>query len=143
MMAQFLRPHFDKTKGGDPIIGLDFTFPLTSDHEGLIPSEIEENWATMIRKNAKKIEVSGIDAQTVKIHLVPDDEPEISLESAEVSRAVLAIVQEKGKGQAKKVVRLTIRIVTGRTKALRDFVWNNDSEFVWLELADTQGSLLK
>jgi hypothetical protein len=141
MMAHFIGPKFDRVKG-EPMIGLDFSFPLTSDHEGLLPKEIEDGWQTVIRKSCDKYRVNHVDAQTVCISVVPDDKHDLELVGAEIRNIWLAHVQEKGAGQAKKVVRLSFRVVVERTKAIRDFVWANDGEFCWLELVETQGKLL-
>jgi hypothetical protein len=142
MMAAFVKPHFERTKDGDALIGLDFSFPLMSDHEGLLPKEVEDGWQTVIRKSCDKYRVNGVDPQTVRISLVPDDKHDLELVSADLKNIWLAHVQEKGAGKTKKVVRLSFRVVTERNKALRDFVWTNDGEFVWIELAETQGKLL-
>jgi hypothetical protein len=142
MMATFVKPHFERPAKGDPMIGLDFSFPLTSDHEGLLPSEIEDAWQIVIRKNCDKFKVSGVDDQTVRVSIVPDDKSDLEIVAAEIANIWLAQVSEKGAGKTKKVVRLSFRVLTERTKALRDFVWNNDGEVCWIELVQTQGKLL-
>jgi hypothetical protein len=141
MMAHFIGPKFDRVKG-EPMIGLDFSFPLTSDHEELLPKDIREGWLTVTWNLCDRYRIKSIPAHTVYITIVPDDKHDLELVGAEIRNIWLAHVQEKGAGQAKKVVRLSFRVVVERTKAIRDFVWANDGEFCWLELVETQGKLL-
>lgn len=142
MMATFVKPHYERPAKGAALIGLDFSFPLTSDHEGLLPKEIEEGWQIVIRKSCDKFRVSSVDAQTVRIAIVPDDKHDLELAGADLKNIWLAMTTEKGKGKTKKVIRLSFRVVVERTKAIRDYIWTNDSEVCWLELAETQGKLL-
>ena len=40
MLAKYVRPHYEKDEKDQYSLSLEFSFPLTKDHEGLLPPEV-------------------------------------------------------------------------------------------------------
>lgn len=141
MLAHFVGPHYIN-KDGERSIGLEFSFPLEKDHKGLIPRKVMDAWEVLKGGNVKRIDVKDVEPQTVGISIAPDDKEDLTLPAAEVTKASLSVIVEKGKGKTKEVHRFTVRFVVDRNKAIRDFIWNQDGESIWITMQRTQASLI-
>jgi len=150
MLAQFVKPHFEKEEGGDRYVGFEISLPLTPEHEenGHLPNEVIKEWQHFRNGNVKRTEIRAIAAQTITIALVPDNNPddhemEITLTAAAVKKLILAAVMEKGSGISREVVRLSFRAIVEQTPNLANFAVNHHGDPVWFSMQRTQGSLLE
>ena len=64
-----------------------------------------------------------------------------SISAAKMTQANLAIVQRKGEGTARKVVRLSFRLQALMNASISTFAENNLNNDFWLELENSQKAL--
>jgi hypothetical protein len=147
IMAEYVRPHYGKDKHDRYVVGMEFSFPLTKEHEDLIPLDVERLWAVMKKGTPRRAVDLEVDPQAVEIYFAADMKPEISLLFAVITHATLTIVEETGSGKAKDVIRYSFRVEHESSgpvnETLREFADNNFDKKVWLRLSAVQGSLLK
>jgi hypothetical protein len=147
MLAKYVRPHYEKDEKDTYSVSLEFSFPLTKEHEGLLPSEVAHFWKIMKKGGTRKIVDIDIEPHAVDIHLAPDDGVHISLDYARIGHAQLALIEETGSGKAQDVIRFSFRSnhesAGPENKALREFADNHFDKSVWIKLQAVQGSLLK
>jgi len=146
MLAEFVRPHFDKEEGGDRYVGFEISLALTPAHDsnGHLPAKILEEWLHMRNGNSKRIDVTGVDAQTIAIGLVSNDpESDLILVAAAIQNPVLAVVKDTGSGKSKTVIRLKFKAVVELEKNFSDFAVNHFGDPIWFSIQRTQGSLLE
>jgi hypothetical protein len=146
LLAEFVRPIFDRTTQGAPLIAFEFSFPLTPDHETKLPAEIEAAWKIVKRGHCKRYDLlpDEVPPQTVELWLVPDDkEADIKIVGGKIVKPSLQVVEQDGAGKTKKVIRLSLRVETERETAYTKFATTYDTESIWIVLKETQGSLLK
>lgn len=146
MLAEFVRPHFQKEESGDRFVGFEFAFPLTKEHEenGHLPTEVLAEWKHMRKGNVKRTEVESVAQQTIAVGLVPDDpENDLILVAAAIEHPILANVEEKGSGKTKKVIRFSFRAVVDQVEQNARFAVDHHGDSVWISIQRTQGSLLE
>lgn len=139
--ATYVKPHFDLMKGGDRIVALEVSFPLTEDHDGLLPKKVKQGW-DFIKKGYPRLDVDDIAGQKVAFYMTHDDDEEILvLPAAKVSHASLRVVEETGTGAAKEVIRFSFRLGVKLTKEVAHFAEWNYGNIVYMEMADSQEKL--
>jgi hypothetical protein len=148
MLAKYVRPHYDKDSKDAYVVGLEFSFPLTKDHEKLIPPDVAHSWKSIKSgRNGRKIVDIDVDPHVVHIYLAPDDKPYLSLLFALITNANLALIEETGSGKATDVIRYSFRIQHpsegSENENLREFADTHFEKQVWLKMEVVQGSLLK
>lgn len=148
MLAEYIRPHYGKTSQGEYFVGMEFSFPLTEDHEDLVPEEVLNLWEIQQKRGTPRRAVDlSVDPQMVEIFLAPDIAPELTLIFALITHASLTIVEETGSGKARDVIRYSFRVqhpsAGSENDALREFADNHFDKGVWIRLKEVQGSLLK
>lgn len=149
MLAEFVRPHFEKEEAGDRWVGFEFAFPLTIEHEkpeneGCLPTEVFEEWQHIKLGNVTLIKVTSVESQTLAVGLVPDDsEHDLILTNAVITHPVLQIVEEKGKGKGKKVVRFSFRAVVPQIEGIARFAVDHHGDPVWINLQRAQETLFE
>lgn len=141
MLATFVKPHFDREKGDQRIIGFDLSFPLTDDHEGFIPKEVEEMWEVLGDDGAKLIGRIAVAPHTVEIALAPEPGDALKLSAATIDRAALAVIEEKGAGEAQEVIRFSFRAIVDLDKENGRFALAHYGDMVWVRMRRTQGKL--
>jgi hypothetical protein len=140
MMENFVGPHYALIEG-ERYVDLEFSFPLTPEHKGMMPRSVEEAWNFLERNGSTKVLGIEIGDQTLDVFLAPDHEKELHLTAVPVTKASLAIVEQTGKGTATKEVRFIFRV---RAEIGRNVCTFADWQFgnvVWIEMDDTQGTL--
>lgn len=142
MLCHFVAPHFSRTKDDEPMIAFELSFPLTDDHKNILPREVEHAWKIIQSGGVNPIGVIDIPPQTVGLALVPDDKDDLTIVAAEIIKASLQIVKEKGAGKTKQVVRYKFRVSTERTKDTIYFATTHDGSQIWYSAKKTQESLL-
>jgi hypothetical protein len=146
MLAQFVRPHFEKEESGDRFVGFEFAFPLTKEHEenGHLPAEVLQEWKHMRKGNVKRTEVASVAPQTIAVNLVPDNpRDDLILVAAAIGHPILANVEEKGSGKTQKVIRFSFRAVVDQVEQIARFAVDHHGDPVWISIQRTQGSLLE
>jgi len=144
MLAQFVRPYFEKEESGDRFVGFEFAFPLTKEHEedGHLPAEVLAEWKHLRKGNVKRTEVESVAQQTIAVGLVPDDpENDLTLVAAMIEHPVLANVEEKGSGKTQKVIRFSFRAVVDQVEQIARFAVDHHGDPVWLSMQRAQDSL--
>ncbi len=144
MLAQFVRPHFEKEESGDRFVGFEFAFPLTKEHEenGHLPAEVLAEWKHMRKGNVKRTEVESVAQQTIAVGLVPDDpENDLVLVAAMIEHPVLASIEEKGSGKLQKVIRFSFRAVVDQVEQIARFAVDHHGDPVWISLQRAQDNL--
>jgi hypothetical protein len=143
LLASYVLPHYRTDKEGERVIEMEFSFPLTPDHEGQIPAGVEVAWKFMRGKTVPYVGVDGIGDQWITIRKAPDTGEEylLHLNEASVVKAKVKRTQQKGKGHVKTVILFSFRILVDVSKDNCRFADNNFGDYVWLEMAESQGKL--
>lgn len=139
MMANYVKPHYFLAKE-QRLIGLEISFPLTDDHKSVLPKAVCDEWQHLKRSSSTRV-CLDVPPQTVDIRFAPDHDVELHIIGAQIHRATLSVIQEKGTGAAKKVVRFSFRIVSEVMKNISTFADNEFGKVVWIEMGPTQAEL--
>jgi hypothetical protein len=142
MLAHFVRAHFDRDGKDRAVAVLEVSFPLTPEHKGMLPSQVEKQWKNIKDGGVTSVTVRDIPAQTVNISLLPDGSDDLVLVGALIQKATLALKVEKGKGKEVEVIRYSFRISTERSKEIIKFATTYDGSEIWITSKRTQASLL-
>lgn len=144
MLVHYIRPTFKKTKKGERTISLEFSLPLTDEHEELIPGAIKAGWKFLAKKGNKRLDITDVPAHIVKLWLAHDSEKEaLVLPVAEITNVSLATIQAKGSGKTQKVIRLSFRAMVKMSAAVGKFAEFHFEENLWLEWNETQEQLFE
>ena len=141
MLAEYIRPHFSQDEDGR-YCALEFSFPLTKSHKGLLPKSVDDAWR-FVEKGGKK-GVVGIELadQIIDIYLANDmDDPILQMGNVAVEKVAISIVKEIGKGASTRVVRFSFHAVASIDKELCEFAVNNFGNAVWLRMSQSQAEL--
>jgi hypothetical protein len=144
LLAAYVLPHYKEDKNGDRVIEMEFSFPLTPEHKSQLPDGVEEAWRFVSNKNHPSAEVTGIPAQVISIWLAPDmakTEELLHLPAAQLIKAKVRRVEEKGKGAVKTVIRFSFRILCDVEEETCEFADNHFGKMLWLEMDEKQGRL--
>lgn len=145
MNCKYVRPVYSEDKDGRTL-DMEFSFPLTDEHKGLLPESVEEVWKFMVRRHSDTGRYQNIDEiedQVIGVFLAPDIKPEITIEYAVITNAAIAIVEETGSGKSKKIYRFSFRAQAPTTQSFRNFADLHYGDSVWITMGQAQGSLLK
>lgn len=143
MQAEFVRPRFEKDDD-EHLTGLEFSLALSDDHNGHVPESVMRHWTHMRQGGVKRQELTDIDPQTIDVFMVPDGKSEGSELhfTALIERARIEEVTETGNGAERKYFRFLFCAKTAQTKNTVSFGAWKHGEQVWLEMKETQGSLV-
>lgn len=139
MSAHFIGFRAHRLKNRTRVVTMRFSLDLEDAHSGKLPDKIEAQWKHFKRGGVKLSQPENIETQHVKISIAPDQDP-FTL-TADVPKVVLTHVVEKGKGNARLVIRLEIHLLTTYTADVAEFCRATSDETVWLELDESQDSL--
>jgi hypothetical protein len=136
----------ERDKDGEKFVHLDFSFILELGmHDGevdLIPEKVLVAWNYLKQSGEKGVMLNGIPPVTFDVWLEPKaKKPELHLAGAEFSKAIVQVVEEVGKGKAKKVTRFAFRLLVERDEDVIEFAAWRDGEEFWLTMPETQGKL--
>ena len=144
MLVHFVKPVFKKTKKGERTVALEFSLPLTDEHEDLLHKTIKDGWKFLARRGMKKLDITEVPCHIIKLWLADDQEKEaLILPVAGITNVTLATIQEKGSGQAKKVIRLSFRALVKMSAQVGKFAEYNFSENLWMEWHESQEQLFE
>jgi hypothetical protein len=142
MLATYVGLGLERDKHNGKLVHLDFSFPLEEVHNGFIPNKVAEAWAWLKFSNNPLVKVGGIPAVTVSVYSDPNKKrSELHLIGADISKAVIQVVEEVGKGKAKMVTRFAFRLRVKRDLAVIDFAAWRDGEEFWIKMQTTQAEL--
>ena len=142
ILATYVGLGLERDKDGEALVHLDFSFPLDDSHDGLLPARIREAYDWIKSTENKSAQVLGIPAQTIRIFLDPKDKAtELKLVGATISKAVVSMIEEVGKGKAVRVIRFLFRALVERREAVIQWgAWHDGADF-WITLENTQKEL--
>lgn len=142
-----MKVFYDKpvtTKVKDKIlIALACTVALEKEHDELLP-KIIANAHREMRKGVVGMKLTDIPSQTVSFYHSSDAPADGSLLEIPACRLIqtnLAIVQRKGEGSTRSVVRLALRFQAVRSDALMKWATLNLQNEFWIEMEETQTAL--
>jgi hypothetical protein len=143
MVAQYVGLSLSRDKDGEKLCSLDFSMTLTKEHDDYVPKKVAAAHKWLVKEDNKIIGVNHIPAQTMDIYDDPKaKKPVIHIVGATVERASLSMIEETGKGKSKKVIRFSFRLKVERDEETIDFAaWQDENQF-WLDMNETQSSLL-
>jgi hypothetical protein len=140
MAASYVKPHFDVEKD-DRTAALEFSLELTDNHRSLLPKKVVEEWDHIKQGNNELLDVVNVGAQHVEVSLDPGDEVDLE-ENVPIERIRLQVIETKGTGDAKDIIRLSFRLVCDLTQDVERFACRNFGKTVWLKMQACQGELL-
>jgi len=140
--AFFLKPSFSKTKDGKKLVGLRFTVPLEDEHDGLLPKIVHEGYKDVKKKGRNKIGFNGVPGQCVDIYLSQDIKEEaLTLPAAKFLNSRIDIIERKGEGATRKVIRLSFTLQVEQSHEVRNFATESHGANFWLQMEETEEML--
>jgi len=141
--AMYVGLGLERDKDGEKLARLDFSFILEAGiHEDVIPEKVREAWEFLRISQEKGVMLNGIPPVTFDVWEKPTDKkPELHLVGATFSKAIVQVIEEVGKGKAKKVTRFAFRLLVERDEDVIDFAAWRDGEEFWITMTETQGKL--
>ena len=138
----YLKPIFAKTPKGDITVSLAITLPLEDSHDGLLPKIIHDGYRDITKKGRKGMTFTELPGQHAMFFLTSDiPEESLVLPAAKMINASLALIQRKGEGEARKVIRLSFRLQVRLSKEVAHFAEQNLGNNFWLSLKETDEPL--
>jgi len=142
MAVFYLKPIFGKTPKGVITVSLVITVPLADEHADLLPKIIHDGYKDVLKKGRSALAFKDLPAQHAVFYLTSDmDEETLVLPAAKMLDAKLAVVQRKGEGSARKVIRLSFRLQVKLSREVTNFAEHNLQNNFWLTLKETQEDL--
>lgn len=142
MEVFYLKPIFGKTPKGDITVSLAITLPVEEDHDGLLPKIVHDGYKDILKKARKAINFSELPGQRAEFYISSDAKEEsLVLPAAKMLSTSLALIQRKGEGEARKVVRLSFRLQVKLSREVAHFAENNLQNSFWMKLSETQEQL--
>jgi hypothetical protein len=145
--AFYLKPIFAKSPKGDLSVSLAFSVALEKEHRELLPKMVSDAFHDILKRGRKLLALNGVPGQAVEIFLSHDaDAPTLVLPAARMTSTSLALVQRKGEGAARKVIRFSFRLqvpipANAKSDDVSFFAERNLQNSFWLKLADADPSL--
>jgi len=138
----YIKPIFAKTTKGDITVSLATTVPLENEHDGLLPKIIHDAYKDILKKGRTGMNLNGIPGQHAAFYLTPDiKEESLVLPAAKMTNVSLALVQRKGEGESRKVIRLSFRLQVKLSAEVARFAEHNLANNFWLSLKDSEETL--
>jgi len=140
--AFYLKPSFSKTKDGKKLVGLRFTVPLEDEHEGLLPKIVHDGYRDVKKKGRNRIGFNGVPGQCVDIYLSQDiKEESLTLPAAKFLNSRIDIIERKGEGATRKVIRLSFTLQVEQSHEVRNFATENHGNNFWLTIDESEEPL--
>lgn len=142
--VNFLRPHFEHDAKLDKrTVGIELSLELRDEHERFVPSEVKRFWEVVKHGGVKSIALTGIGLQYIELGLAPEgDDRDLELKAAEIEKASLTVVEEKGSGEATEVIRFSFRVIAVLDAELEKFACRHFGKTMWLKMEAVQGVLV-
>lgn len=141
MKVFYDKPHFSKYKDV-VLIALQCTVPLTEKHLKLLPKIVADGYHDVNKKGRSRINFKDLPNQSVEFFLESERKgASLSLKAAKIIGANLAVIQRKGEGSARKVIRFAFRIQTEDSDTINTFATKNLANDFWVSMENTQEDL--
>jgi len=141
MKVFYDKPHFSKYKDV-VLIALQCTVPLTEKHLSLLPKIVADGYHDVNKKGRSRINLKDLPNQFVQFFLESDRKTaSLTLKAAKIIGANLAVIQRKGEGSARKVIRFAFRFQTEDSDTINTFATKNLANDFWIEMENTQDDL--
>ncbi len=142
MVATYVGLSLSRDKDGEKLCSLEFSMTLTKEHDDYVPKKVADAHEWLVDSDNKMIQVNHIKPHTVDIYDEPNaKKPLLHVVGGTVEKASVAMIEETGKGKAKKVIRFVFRLCVERDdKAIAFGAWNDESQF-WLDMDQTQRTI--
>lgn len=147
--AFYLKPYFAKSPKGDLSVSLAFSVALEKEHKDLLPKIVADAYHDVLKKGRKSMTLRGIPGQRVEIFISHDSkETTLFMPAAKVISAGLALIERKGEGAARKVIRFSFRLqvpipANAKSDDVSYFAERNLQNSFWLKLAEADPELFK
>src|SRR5262249_4497453 len=132
-----------KTKEGKKLVSLRFTVPLEDEHDDVLPKIVLDGYKDVKKKGRSGMRFNGkIPGQCVDIYLSQDIKEEaLTLPAAKFTSSRIDIIERKGEGATRQVIRLSFTLQVEQSHEVRNFASENHGNNFWLEMEDTQEPL--
>lgn len=141
MKMFYAKPNYSKYKD-TIVISLQMSVPLTKEHLNLIPKQIADGFHDINKKGRSRINFKDLPNQAVEFFLDAESKrPALKLGATKLAGANLAIVERKGEGTARKVIRWAFQIQAEHSDALETFSGLNLENDFWITMEDSQKEL--
>lgn len=142
--VNFLRPHFEyDAKLDKRTVGIELSMELRDEHETFVPKEVKKFWQVVKHGGVKSLSLTEIGLQYIELGLAPEgDDRDLELKAAEIEKAALTVVEEKGSGESTEVIRFSFRVIAVLDPDLEKFACRHFGKTMWLKMQAVQGSLL-
>lgn len=147
--AFYLKPHFAKSAKGDLSVALAFSVALEKEHKELLPKLVADAYHDVLKKGRKSMTLRNVPGQRVEIYLQNDDKaPELFLAAAKVINTTLALIERKGEGAARRVIRFSFRLqvpipAQAKTDIVSYFASRNLQASFWLKMEEADPALFE
>ncbi len=141
MAVNYVKPHFDVDKD-KRTAALEFSLELTEGHRSVLPNKLLKEWDYISKGTCKLLDVIGVGAQHFDLRLAPDDKESDLEDNVLIEKIRLQVIENKGTGDAKDIIRLSFRLVCDLTQNVERFACRNFGKTVWLKMQACQGELL-
>lgn len=142
LLAEYVKPHYDRDKEGDRFVAMEFSFGLTKDHAGKLPESVDDAWKFIRKGINRTIGSIEIAPHLVHVYLASDvQSPEISMLFTDITHGALAVVEERGSGKSSEVIRYSFRVRVPVDEGICSFADNSFGNTVWLEMEEAQRKL--
>lgn len=142
-LATFVKPHFERDKDDNAFVSYEISLPLTEEHKKWVPDEIGEAWE-IAQNHGYKVQDINVENQACEILLAPDaKDGSLKVDVAEIEKAAISTIVEKGTGEEREVIRLQFRIRLELDNDAGRFARVHFGHPVWLKLEPLQRRLIK
>jgi hypothetical protein len=144
MEAFYIKPVWMKApKSGDIVIIMRMSLPIEKEHKEVLPKIVADGYNDVKKKGhtGANLEVPG---QKVTFYLTPDDkDPVLELPAARFVHANLRLIQRKGEGSARKVIRFAFELHVKFEAHVAKFAELNLGNHYWIKMDKMQGELFE
>jgi len=107
-----------------------------------VPSEVKKFWKVIKNGGVKSISLTEIGFQYIELGLAPEgDDRDLEIKVAEIEKASLTVVEEKGSGESTEVIRFSFRVIAVLDAELEKFACRHFGKTLWLKMEACQGVL--
>lgn len=139
----FLKAVPSKNHKGILLMGLRLTTPVEKEHMDVLPKMIRRAYENSGQRGWAGEKLRDVPAHAIDFYLTHDmKEPVLEIKAAQLLGVRLDLVQRKGEGESRKVVRLTMMVQAKQSREIGAFAINNHSNSFWIEMHEVEPELL-
>lgn len=140
----YLKPSMRRTVKGDLLLGFRMTLPLEPDHKAVLPKLVVEKFRDVSKRGCAGIKLKDVPAQKVEFFL--DDiskDAALELPVAKFLQGHIDLVQRKGEGESRKVIRLSYVLQVPVSDEVLHFAGFNCGAEFWIRMTEVEPDLLE